>query len=271
MSESQAVETPSGDEDAAREAELSLLRTENERLRRELERSTRTTYRRTALALLVVGLASALAGLVLPAARTVLVVVGSIGVFSGILTWYLTPERVLSASVVASAYDAHAETLTALQSELGLRAAHVYLPDEERVGGAALFLPRHADYDVPEATDRLFVTTGTETARGVVIQPTAAILARSLDQSLGGDLGPGRLPTVLSDAIVEQFELVTDATAEREGDTLTIEVDGLAIDGLERPDHPVVSLCAVATTQAVDGAVQVESVSESDGRVTITW
>jgi hypothetical protein len=277
MSNSQEATEPTvdaaddDDEAPARDVERSLLRTENERLRRELRRTTRTTYRRTAVALLGVGLLSALAGLVVPAAQDVLVVVGAIGVFGGVLTWYLTPERVLAASVTESVYRAHAKTIASMRAELGLRDTAVYAPSDDHAGGAVLFLPLHAKYDVPDESTQTFVTTDPETGRGVTLHPTAGTLARALDRSLTAPLGRDRLPTVVPEAIVEQFELADNATADLAGDTLTLEVDAPAIDGLDRADHPIVSLCAVTAARTLDQPVEVESIDTADGRITVSW
>lgn len=267
---SETRERPEDAEDE-RDVERSLLRAENERLRRELERSTRTTYRRTAVALLAIGVASAAAGLLVPAAQEVLVVVGAIGTFGGVLTWYLTPDRVLAASVTASVLDAHAETVAAIRDELGLREDAVYVPDPERVGGAVLFVPLHAEYDRPEELDRAFLATGEEHSRGVALRPSAATLAGALARSVTGELEPGRLPAVVPEAIVEQFELADGADAELVDGTLTLDVEGTAIEGIERPDHPIVSLTAVAAARAVDDPVRVEAVDAATGRVTVAW
>jgi len=265
------LDTDDHDEEQVRDVERSLLRTENERLRRELERTTRTTYRRTAVALLVVGLLSALAGLVVPAAQDVLVVVGAIGVFGGVLTWYLTPERVLAASVTESVYRAHAETIASMRAELGLRDDTVYLPSDDHAGGAVLFLPLHANYDVPEDATHTFVITDSDPARGVTLHPTAGTLARALDRSLTAPLDRDRLPTVVPEAIVEQFELADNATAALADDTLTLDVDAPAIDGLDRPDHPIVSLCAVTAARTLEEPVQVENIDTTAGRITLSW
>lgn len=274
MSESRDATTEpdvDGPEDPARDAEVSLLRTENERLRRELKRRTRTTYRRTALALLLVGAVSALAGLVVPAAREVLVIVGAIGIFGGVLTWYLTPETVLSASVAESLFDANASTIIALVAELGLVEESVYVPSTEHVGGAYLFLPLHAAYDLPETVESTFLTAGTERERGVALQPTGAKLSRALDHSIGGDVDESELPGVVAEAIVEQFELAANADAEIVDDTLSLHVERPAIAGLDRPDHPVVSLACVTTARSLDQPVRADTVDPDDGRIVLTW
>jgi hypothetical protein len=258
-------------DDAASDVELSLLRTENERLRRELERTTRTTYRRTAIALLAVGLASALAGIALPASREVLVVVGAIGVFGGVLTYYLTPERVLAASVTESVYNAHANAITSIQTELGLREEYVYVPDNDRPGGAALYIPLHSEYEIPQDTTRTFQTGDSEHEHGVTLQPTGGTLARALENSLSSELEPNRLATVIPEAIVEQFELADNATAERTNKTLTIEVDGPALDRLDRPDHPITSLAAVSAARALDDPITVENIDTTNEQITISW
>jgi hypothetical protein len=260
-----------GPEDPASHDEVSLLRTENERLRRELKRRTRTTYRRTALALLVVGAVSALAGLVVPPAREVLVVVGAIGVFGGILTWYLTPETVLSASVAESLFDANASTRTALVAELGLLDDAVYVPSSEHVGGAYLFLPLHATYELPESVESTFLTAGTDRERGIALQPTGARLCRELDHSIRGDIDESDLPAVVTEALVEQFELAANANGELVDDTLSLHVDRPAIAGLDRPDHPVVSLAGVTTARSLDQPVRVDAVDPDEGRIVLSW
>jgi hypothetical protein len=255
----------------AQDVERSLLRTENERLRRELARSTRTTYRRTALALLAVGVLSVLTAIVFPAVREVLVIVGAIGVFGGVLTWYLTPERVLAVSVIEGTFDAHASTLASMQAELGLSDEHVYVPTADHVGGTRLFVPLHATYDIPDSMDSLFLTVDTETERGISVQPTGAKLARALERSISGDLTRDRLPDVVPEALVEQFELADHATGELTDDTLTIQVEIPAIGGLDRPDHPVVSIIAVVTASTIDEPVRVEQINPPDGTITVTW
>jgi len=258
-------------QDAEGDLERSLLRTENERLRQELERTTQTTYRRTALALLVVGLSGIAGGVAFPAGRTVLVVVGAIGVFGGILTWYLTPDTVLSVSVAESITDAHARTVADLQRDLDLRDDIVYAPAPGCVAETKVFLPLHAAYELPEDLDDLFQTDTPDPTRGVALQPTGAQLYRALDRSLDESLDAGRLPDAVPEGLVEQFELATSARGELDTNAFTVQLEGPAIDRLDRPDHPIVSFVGVATAQALDQPIRVDAVNPTDGRITLTW
>lgn len=253
-----------------RTGQLEVLREENRRLRAEYRRATQTTYRRTATALLLTGLVALAGAAGLPSVREPLVVVGSIGAFGGILTWYLTPERVLAASVSDGLYDAHANTLSALLDELGLRDDRIYVAREDAV---RLFVPMHAAYTVPDDLSQLFVVTEDESERGVALPPTGTMLYGEFDRAVaGGELGstPSR---VLADGLVEQFELAdaVETTVDREGGRATFELAGVAIDGLDRLDHPAVSFFGVGLARATDGPVTLDSVQQTDPGWTVSY
>lgn len=141
MSGTQQPTQDTDDNDLDQEAlatQLEILRDENERLREEYARAKQTSYRRAAIALAAIGCFSVLFGIVLNGVRDVLFVLGAIGIFGGVLTWYLTPERVLTVSVNDSLYAAHAANGARLRDELGLQQTPVYTPS---VDGVRLVLP----------------------------------------------------------------------------------------------------------------------------------
>jgi len=86
--------------------QIELLRERNRQLREEYLRSQQQTYRHSALGLLGVGLIGLAAGAVFVEARTVLIALGATGVFAGVLTYFLTPERFIAASVSGGVYEA---------------------------------------------------------------------------------------------------------------------------------------------------------------------
>ena len=108
--------------------EVALLEAENEQLRTEYARLQQTQYRQTAIALVGVGLVAALGGLLLPSARTVLLALGGTGVFLGVLTYYLSPERFLSASVGRAVHETAASNQAGIVAELGLSETRLYAP-----------------------------------------------------------------------------------------------------------------------------------------------
>ena len=253
-------------------AQLEVLTEENQRLREEYARARRTRYRRTALALAVVGIVGILGGLVLPASRTVLFALGGTGLFTAVLTYYLTPEQFISAAVGDGVYSALARTETALVDELGLQDEQVYVPT---AGGtnehmARLFVPQQSAFDVPDQTalDSLFVVTVAENERGVAIHPTGEPLFREFERTLSEPLGdePDLLATQLTDGLVEQFELARSATVEfdTEGGRLTVAIDDSAYGSVDRFDHPVMSFLGVGLAVGLDRPVTVESVRTDD-------
>ena len=169
---------------------LELLSEENRRLRDEYRRARRTNYRRTALGMAGLGALSGLGAVLFPSSRTVLLALAGIGLFAGILTYFLTPEQFVSASVGERTYAAHAATGAELVETLGLSGTTVYLPtgdtaDED--AGVRLFVPQHRKYDLPDGDDAttLFVATDDERQRGVAVPPTGSGLFPEFEGMVG--------------------------------------------------------------------------------------
>ena len=259
-------------------ARIDLLEEENRRLREEYVRARRSQYRRTAAALVAVGLLALGAAALFPVARTVLIALGGVGVFAGLLTYYLTPERFVPARVGERVYGAYADSAAAIVADLGLADERVYVPTGDDSAGR-LFVPQQEGYTIPE-TDALrqaFVVTDDPTSRGATFTPTGGSLFEEFEQALSGSLAatPAQAAQQLADGLVEQFELVDSAQVDdTEPGRVTVAVDGSAYGGLDRFDHPVVSLLAVGLARAVDGPVGA-SVTEGDDRfdalVTLRW
>lgn len=255
-------------------AQLEVLSEENQRLRKEYARARRTRYRRTALALAAVGIVGILGGLALPESRTVLFALGGTGLFTAVLTYYLTPEQFISAAVGEGIYSALARTETALVNELGLQDEQVYVPTAGGAGeqAARLFVPQQSAFDVPDhsALESLFVVTAAESERGVAIHPTGEPLFSEFERTLSGPLSdePELLATQLTDGLVEQFELARSATVEFDegGAGLTVAIDGSAYGAVDRVDHPIVSFLGVGLAVGLDLPVTVESIRADDDR-----
>jgi hypothetical protein len=265
------------------EAELTALveelRAENRRLREEYARAQQTEYRRSAAALLALGVLAVLGGLVLPIGTELLFILGAIGLFGGAMTWFLTPERLVTATVGRSVYESVADTGSRLRAELGLRETSVYVPVDGAVEGVPvrLFVPQSSSYELPasEELTSLFVLPESRTRRGIAMRPTAAGLVREFETAVGGIAeDPVDLGAQLADALVEQFELVDGVEPEidADGGRITLVVTGSAYDDVSAFDHPISSFLGTGLALGLDRPVTVETAEdESRTLVTCRW
>ncbi|SDM92342.1 hypothetical protein SAMN04487949_2860 [Halogranum gelatinilyticum] len=262
-------------------AELELLREENQRLRGQYVRARRTSYRQSALGLVSIGVVSAIGALLFPAAQTVLFALAGIGLFAGVLTYYLTPERFIAADVGERIYAALMTNETAIVRELGLSDTRVYIPHERQT--ARLFVPQHSQFDVPSEGDleSTFVVTENERERGLALRPTGRNLFEEFEQTLSGPLGttPHELRDQLTDALVNVFEVVEATTTDLDAEDgrLTVAVTDSAYTFDDDVDHPVASFVAVGLATGLGTPIQTTVTTEPgnsddvDFRVTCRW
>lgn len=262
-------------------AELELLRERNQQLQDSYVQAHQTQYHRTAAGFALIGGLAVAGAVVFPGVREVLLVLGATGLFAALLTWYLTPERFVSATVGTAVYDALAEDRTVIADELGLSEARVYVAIGDANSRVRLFVPQFDDYDVPadEELDATHVVPGSESERGVAFRPTGEPLLRAFEDALSGTLGetPGELVSQLTDAVVEQFDLVTGTHVDfdNEGGRLTVGVSDSVYGPVDRFDHPVVSFVAVGLARGL-GRPVTATVQEADDdrfeyQVTYRW
>jgi len=268
----------SGPGRAALRARIDYLEAENEQLRQQYARAKQSQYRRTAIWLAVLGVLALVGAVLFPAVRTVLIAVGSTGVFAAVLTYYLTPERFVAASVGERVYRAFADTFVAVVAELGLAEERVYVPRGEGDVSVRLFVPQRAAYTVPagDALEDVFVIPDGDGERGIALRPTGEGLYEEFSQAVTGSPA-AELPLLadqLTDALVEQFELVEAASADVAEGRMTVGVDGSSFGDVDRFDHPVVSFPAVAVARARSEPV-VATVTDGDERfeslIALSW
>lgn len=271
-----------GEDAEDRLARLELLEAENRRLREAYGRVRQTRHRRTALGLAGVGLVALVGAALFPAARVVLVVLGATGVFGGLLTWYLTPERFVAAEVGERVYAAMADNEASVAAELGLADRRVYLPEPDRPDReATLYVPQAADAAPPADRDRqgTFVVADDADRRGLALRPTGGPLLSELRRATAGRLAddPVALADQLAEGLREQFELVDGARPDvnpGEG-RVTVAVSGSAYGDVTRFDHPVASLVAVGLAAGLEVPVTltVDRTPEgpSEYLVTVRW
>lgn len=260
-------EASSGGDDSTLAARVRILEFENARLRNERDRTAERRHRRGALAFFGLGTLSAVAGYVLPASQTLLFSLAGIGLFSAVLTYYLTGSNLISVSTIERVYLAHAETLAEMVGELGLQDVAVYVPtdDTSRSEGLTrvrLFVPQQPDYDLPEELESVFVVTDEGQRRGIAVHPVGSALFAAFSESLRDPLAetPDGLANQLAAALVEDFELVSEATPEYDprNERLTVRVRDSALGPVDRFDHPVVSFVATGLAYGLDRPIRTE-------------
>jgi hypothetical protein len=264
-------------------AELDLLAEENRRLRADGEHDRRRAFQRTALGAGLLGVLAAVGGVYLPGSSSVLFALAGVGLFTALLTYYLVPEQVLSASVGERVYAAYARTAEGVVADLGLHDAAVFLPvrgeraDRSGSGVAPirLFVPQRADFELPsddEAGDT-FVVTDDDRRRGLSVVPTGAALLAEFEEAADSQ-SLARLPVAdyvgrVADALVDGFELVEFAGAEVDtaAGQVTVGVRQSALGPVDRFDHPVASFVAAALARRLDAPVTLETRATDGGRV----
>jgi hypothetical protein len=254
--------------------EVQLLAAENARLRAQRENRVRQSYRRAAVGFFLLGLLGAGAALAVPESQTVLFSLAGVGLFVGVLTFWLTPSQVVSAPVGDRVYSAYAATGRSLVADLDLTETNVYVPAPTHTTETAdvrLFVPQARRFVVPKASelDTLLVVGGDDRTRGVSLVPTGAALVAAFDE---GRRDPPatveELASQLADALVEGFELVESATAtvDPDGGAITVGVQGSSFGAVDRFDHPVGSFVAAALAAELDTPVRMETRAADDRR-----
>ena len=262
MSESLPPET--------RDATVRLLEIENERLRREQIAARRAEYRRSATGMIAIGILAVIGALLVPAVREVLLVLGAIGIFVGLLVYYLTPETFVAASVGERVYSTMAGNHEAIIDALGLQDTAIYYPADSDVW---LYVPEQDSGDVPDPADAPF-PTGSPT-RGLTVRPIGSALIELIDDPQSPDVLANRVAH-LGDALVEVFELAAniESTMGADEHQVTIAVTGGAFGPLDRFDHPIPSVIATGIAAHLDQSVRVD-ITRADGRadwlVTCSW
>ena len=279
--EPDAASAPGADDaDEATETELlariETLEGEVERLQTELSSARRTSYRRSAIGLAVLGgLALAGAG-AFPGVRTVLLALGGTGLFGAVLTYYLTPERFVGASVAGGVYAALASNLETITTGLELSDDAVYVPVD---GDPAvrLYVPEQPPGVVgvpdPEPLRNTFVVTPEH--RGLSLRPTGGSLYAEFDEAAAAvPRAPGELAAAAGEALVEQFELVDAADPDVDAaGRATLRVTDSAYGPVDRLDHPVASFVATTFAAVLEEPVALE-VTDDDTTaylVTCRW
>lgn len=264
------LDAPATDDDAEGtdtdlETRIAELEAENRRLRQEQVAARRSTHRRTALGFAVLGLVALGGAALFREFATVLLALAGTGLFAGLLTWYITPERFIPGSVGERVFGSAADNAAAVVAELGLTDERYYVPVEGPTP-ARLYVPQRPSAQLPDAEDLqgFFVAVDDE-RRGVAFVPTGATLFPALERSLPGDLGPDAdtIARQIADALVEDFEIADGVDVSVGDDQVTMRVRGSAFDP-DAIDTPAASVLAVALVAGLDTAVTCDTAVEEE-------
>ena len=282
MSESSVDrQTPTEDdnEELTREdllAQVEALQAENERLRAVYREAHHQRYRRTAGGFAVIGILALVGAAVLPGVRTILLALGGTGLFAAVMTLYLTPESFVPASIGEAISRTYSENIARLVADLGLSETRLYVSTSD---GPRLYLPQFAAYDLPtpEALATPFVTTANDRERGLALTPIGDHLFEEFERAHSGPVPdrPAPLARALTDAAIEQFELLDTASPDVDAGRVAIGCGGARITPLSALDHPVTSLVAVGLTTQLDTPVDITTRTPDDERydtlLLLTW
>lgn len=279
---STATEDREQDQDQDRDQEIvrltarnELLTEENERLRSEYARARRSQYRTSATALVGLGSLALVGGLLLPDVRETLFVLAAIGLFVGVVTYYLTPTQFVSADIGERVYANLAANEAAIAGELGLYDQRLYLPGDGLRGGI-LYVPQHPEFELPEDPDTTFLTARGE--RGIALETTGSALFEEFERTLTAELAstPATLSSQVVDGLVEQFELArsVEPDVDAEAGRATFAVGESAFGDVDRFDHPISSFIAVSFAIGLDRPITLEvdpAEDAADWLVTCRW
>lgn len=277
---SSEVDAESSIEDSELAAQIDILVSENKRLRRLLAERQRSRYRQTAIALIGVGIVCGAAGTLVSEAAPVLFALAGTGVFGGVLTYFLTPERFITADIGQRVYEATAQSFDRICADLGISGRRIYIPvapADRNVSksNSWLFIPQSEETTIPTAAaiDSAFVVE--DDARGLTVQPTGSELFTSFEESLTESLGdsPDTLCAQLSDALVEDLELAKSIeyeTAPDEG-RVSMRFSEILYGNATQFDHPIVSLVAVGLATGLQVPIETTITDTDPLSVTFRW
>jgi len=251
--------------------QIEQLAAENSRLRESLKGTGYKQYRGTARGLIAVGLLCGAAGFA-TTRSDVLFALAGIGLFSGVLTYYLTPERIVSAESATNIYAAVARSYEEMCADLGLSDRRLYVPVDsaEPEDSVRLFVPQHSTMAIPTASalqTNSFVADTQSGICGLSVHPTGGGLFEAFQTVLNGPLkcDPNAAAEQLSDAVVEEFELARSVTTtvDSSGETLSVRFTDPVYECRSGFDHPLVSFFAVGLAVALDTPVDA-TVTDTD-------
>jgi len=210
------------------ERQIQHLAEENALLRARYARERRGEYRRSGIALMIFGAVMLVLGLVGYTGTTLssLFLLSGIGtVFVGILTVFLTPERLVRSEVMHRGLISSARALDGILRDLGLRSSAIYLPSKYR-GKPVLVLPvseKHFDIEdwLKRPSESVLVVGKSAEGCGIAIEPLGLSLLTLVRDELHVSLEDTEsLPSVIQEVYSQGLELCDAVDVELVGNTI---------------------------------------------------
>jgi len=249
--------------------ELRRLAARNNELRADSLRARFARYRALSAALMGAGLGVLLIGLIFGMENIVgatiastLVILGGIGLFTGIFTYYLTPERFVTATVVTAVCRSLDSVSQSMQGEW-TKPVYTYDPESGSANEVRLELVSNL-----ESTDRGPITEELGRPRpdeipGITaakVAPTGMFLYREARLSLTQEVGSTNERILsLAETLDSPLGLVDNLEATWDSSRLSVRIADSACGPIDRFDHPVVSLLACGLAIETESSVVCET------------
>ena len=245
-------------------------------------------YRAFTATLLVLGTVFLVFGLLLDG-TAVLFALGGIGIFGGVLSYYMTLDRFVAAEVDERIQAAAARNYEGIRAGLGLSDRRIYVPLPTLVDDEAdrsrpdqpevrLLVPKHPELDLEDATELAgdpVVGRNSTALSGLSLHPSGEGLFAAFRAALNTPLetDPEGLSRQLSDAVVEEFDLARSVTADisPEQEQMSVTFSDVLYDTRPRFDHPLVSVFAVGLAVGLDSPIETTVPDTDSFSVTFHW
>ena len=281
MTDTDTQQTNSATDETAERAELTNrlgeLEAETRRLRRSTDHKAHEQYRSTGKALIAVGIACGVIGLVVNSA--VLFALAGVGLFSGVLTYYLRPDQVVAGDLGTRIYAPSARNYDGLCADLGLSERRLYVPVDAAADEAVrLFVPQEAGMEAPDdtvLTSGVVIADDTSESAGLSVQPTGGGLFAACRTVLNGPIGddPETVAQQLSETVIEEFELAESVATDvdTESGRLSVRIIEPVYEHRSGFDHPLVSFFAVGLAVGLGRPVEATVTETEPLSVTLDW
>ena len=260
-------------EDALR-ARVRRLETENAQLRDQYSTIQMARNTRMAVGFGVIGLFAGSLAFVFPSVREVLIVVSMTGLFAGLLTRFLDPNRHVALNVGRGIYTTIVQNEVDLVSQLSLSDARIYVATDD---GPRLFIPEVEDYN-STALDELsagpLVVSDDASRSGLVFRPTGEalldVVQDSSDDHFSSELSV--IVETLSESVTDAIELTehVESDVNAEDGRATFVARGVLYGDPTHFDHPLGSLFGSGLALALDTPVRVTVGEAKQGATLVT-
>jgi len=155
-----------------------------------------------------------------------LAIIGLSILFWSIILFYIKPVKHVPLTLLTAVAETNTSNIERILIELDLTEKGVYLPPKnlQNLETSLIFIPKTSKATLPlpqETAEKLY----TQQQNGILLTPPGLALANLFQQELNNQftrLSLTELPNILSKLLVQKLEIVQDAEAEIQGNTINI-------------------------------------------------